>query len=181
MGEGERYMISVSSKSPLKTYADLKALSAKRPIKLFRHGAGGHRLCRDMIGAQLLGLKRSSSPATRARPIMSWPPFAAIPTPSSRPFNHTALRARRLPSASSPVFRDSFESTRHPRCDNARPAELDNISVERLIAAPPGMPADIQNTLSAALAKALADPIVVKWAKENDLIMKPRTPQRPPD
>jgi tripartite-type tricarboxylate transporter receptor subunit TctC len=39
------------------------------------------------------------------------------------------------------------------------------------------MPADIQNTLSAALAKALADPVVVKWAKENDLIMKPRTPQ----
>jgi len=55
--------------------------------------------------------------------------------------------------------------------------ELDNISVERLIAAPPGMPADIQNTLSAALAKALADPIVMKWAKENDLIMKARTPQ----
>ena len=55
--------------------------------------------------------------------------------------------------------------------------ELDNISVERLIAAPPGLAADIQNTLSAALAKALADPMVVDWAKENDLIMKPRTPQ----
>src|SRR5258708_12601650 len=34
MGEGERYMISVGSKSPLKTYADLKALSANRPVKL---------------------------------------------------------------------------------------------------------------------------------------------------
>ena len=28
-----------------------------------------------------------------------------------------------------------------------------------------------------ALAKALADPVVVKWAKDNDLIMKPKTPQ----
>jgi len=38
------------------------------------------------------------------------------------------------------------------------------------------MPVDIQNTLSGALAKALADPVVVKWAKENDLIMRSRTP-----
>ena len=55
--------------------------------------------------------------------------------------------------------------------------DLDKISVERLIAAPPGVPADVQAVLSTALAKALADPIVVKWAKENDLIMKPKTPQ----
>jgi tripartite-type tricarboxylate transporter receptor subunit TctC len=55
--------------------------------------------------------------------------------------------------------------------------DLDNISVERVIAGPPGIPADIQNTLSTALAKALADPTVVKWAKDNDLIMRSRTPQ----
>jgi tripartite-type tricarboxylate transporter receptor subunit TctC len=54
--------------------------------------------------------------------------------------------------------------------------ELDQISVERLIGAPPGLPAAQQNVLAAALAKALADPVVVKWAKENDLIMVPRAP-----
>src|SRR5258708_5545170 len=57
MGEGERYMISVGSKSPLKTYADLKALSAKRPVKLSVPGPEGTAYAATMIGAQLLGLK----------------------------------------------------------------------------------------------------------------------------
>src|SRR5262249_8779431 len=55
--------------------------------------------------------------------------------------------------------------------------ELENIAVERLVAAPPGVPADIVNILSTALGKALVDPVVVKWAKENDVVMKPKTPQ----
>ena len=54
--------------------------------------------------------------------------------------------------------------------------ELDQISVERLIGAPPGLPPAQQSVLAAALAKALADPVVTKWAKENDLIMVPRAP-----
>ncbi len=55
--------------------------------------------------------------------------------------------------------------------------ELDNIAVERLIAAPPGVPPEIQNTLSMTLAKALADPAVVAWAKQSDIVMRSRTPQ----
>jgi len=57
MGEGERYVISVGSNSPLKTYADLKALSAKRPVKLSVTGPEGTAYAATMIGAQLLGLK----------------------------------------------------------------------------------------------------------------------------
>ena len=55
--------------------------------------------------------------------------------------------------------------------------ELDLIRVERLVAAPPGTPAEAVTILSAALAKALVDPVVVKWAAENDVVMKPKTPQ----
>jgi len=55
--------------------------------------------------------------------------------------------------------------------------ELDLIRVERLVAAPPGTPPDIVNVLSAALGKALVDPVVTKWAVENDVVMIPRTPQ----
>jgi len=50
--------------------------------------------------------------------------------------------------------------------------------VERPVAAPPGTPPEIQNILSAALAKALADPKVVAWAKENDIVMNPKTPDQ---
>jgi len=55
--------------------------------------------------------------------------------------------------------------------------ELDRITVERPVGAPPGTPADIQNMLSEALARSLADDKVVKWAKENDFLMKSKTPQ----
>ena len=39
------------------------------------------------------------------------------------------------------------------------------------------MPAELQNILSVALAKAVTDPAVTKWGKENDVVMKPKTPQ----
>src|SRR5579863_1222663 len=57
MGEGERYAISVGAKSPLKTYADLKALSAKRPVKLSVTGPEGTAYAATMIGTQLLGIR----------------------------------------------------------------------------------------------------------------------------
>ena len=50
------------------------------------------------------------------------------------------------------------------------------ITVERPVAAPPGTPAAIAGILSGALAKALNDPKVVAWAKENDIIMRSKTP-----
>jgi len=55
--------------------------------------------------------------------------------------------------------------------------ELGEITVERAVAAPPGTPAGIQNILSTALAKALGDPKVVAWAKENDIVMRSQTPE----
>ena len=76
----------------------------------------------------------------------------------------------------------SFESKSSipgiPDASNLGKPDLDKISVERLVAAPPGTPADVQSILSMALAKALADPVVVKWAKDNDLVMLPKTPQQ---
>ena len=55
--------------------------------------------------------------------------------------------------------------------------ELDAITVERPIGAPPGTPTEIQTILSDALAKALAEPKVQTWAKDNDITMRSKTPQ----
>jgi tripartite-type tricarboxylate transporter receptor subunit TctC len=177
MGEGERYVISVGSKSPLKTFADLKALSAKRPVKLSVTGPEGTAYAATMIGSQLLGLKTqlitgykgSADYVVAAIRGDSDAVIAAIPT-ASRFVQGGSLRVLA-----------SFEThTSFPGVPDATALgqpELDNIAVERVVAAPPGLPPDIKNTLSAALAKALADPVVMKWAKENDLIMRARTPE----
>src|SRR4030095_11297432 len=57
MGEGEKYFISVGQNSPLKTFDDLKRLSAQRAIKLSVTGPEGTAYMASVVGAQLLGLK----------------------------------------------------------------------------------------------------------------------------
>ena len=177
MGEGERYVICVGSNSSLKTFADLKALSAKRPVKLSVTGPEGTAYAATMIGSQLLGLKTqlitgykgSADYVVAAIRGDSDAVIAAIPTALR------FVRGKTIRVLATFETHSSFPNV--PDATALGQAELDNISVERVVAAPPGLPADIQNTLSAALNKALADPIVVKWAKENDLIMRSRTPQ----
>src|SRR5438270_10148575 len=57
MGEGERYAISVGAKSPLKSFADLIALSDKRLVKFSVTGPEGTAYAATMIGTNLLGLR----------------------------------------------------------------------------------------------------------------------------
>ena len=177
MGEGERYVIATGTKSPLKTFADLKALSAKRPIKLSVTGPEGTAYAATMIGSRLLdlktqlitGYKGSADYVVAAIRGDSDAVIAAIPTATR------FVRGGTIRVLASFETHSSFPGV--PDATALGQPDLDNISVERVIAGPPGIPADIQNTLSVALAKALADPVVVKWAKDNDLIMRSRTPQ----
>jgi tripartite-type tricarboxylate transporter receptor subunit TctC len=177
MGESERYVISVGNNSPLKTFADLKALSAKRPVKLSVTGPEGTAYAATLIGAQLLGLKTqlitgykgSVDYVVAAIRGDSDAVIAAIPT------TMRFVRGGQVRVLASFEAHSSIPGV--PDATALGQPELDNISVERLIAAPPGVPPDIQNTLSVTLAKALADPSVVKWAKDNDIVMRSRTPQ----
>jgi len=176
MGEGERYAISVGAKSPLKSYADLKALSAKRPVKFSVTGPEGTAYAATMIGTQLLGLrpqlisgyKGSVDYVVAAIRGDSDAVIAALPT------TLRFVRGGQIRVLASFETHTSVPGV--PDATSLGKPELDQISVERLIGAPPGLPAAQQNVLAAALAKALADPVVVKWAKENDLIMVPRAP-----
>ena len=54
--------------------------------------------------------------------------------------------------------------------------DLSEIVLERLIGAPPNMPADIKNALVTSLSKAMTDPKVVDWAKQTDIALQPETP-----
>jgi tripartite-type tricarboxylate transporter receptor subunit TctC len=176
MGEGERYAISVGAKSPLKTFADLKALSAKRPVKFSVTGPEGTAYAATMIGTQLLGIrtqlisgyKGSADYVIAAIRGDSDAVIAAIPT------TLRFARGGQLRVLASFETHSSIPGV--PDATALGQPELDQISVERLVGAPPGLPAAIQNVLATALAKSLQDPIVTKWAEDNDLIMVPRAP-----
>ena len=177
MGEGERYVISVGAKSPLKSYADLKALSAKRPVKFSVTGPEGTAYAATMIGTQLLGLrpqlisgyKGSVDYVVAAIRGDSDAVIAALPT------TLRFARGGQVRVLASFETRSSIPGI--PDATALGQPELDQISIERLIGAPPGLPPGTQNLLASILAKALVDPVVVKWAKENDLNMAPRAPE----
>ena len=177
MGEGEKYFISVGQNSPLKTFDDLKRLSAQRPVKLSVTGPEGTAYMAAVVGSQLMGLRTqlitgyrgSADYVVAAVRGDSDAVVAALPT---------TFRFRRgnqlRPLAS---FETNSSVPGIPDATSLGKPELDLIRVERLVAAPPGTPAEAVNVLSTALAKALVDPVVVKWAAENDVVMKPKTPQ----
>src|SRR5258706_11127865 len=141
MGEGGRYMISVGSQLPLQTYADVKALSAKRPVKLSVTGPEGTAFAATMIGAQLLGLKTqlitgykgSADYVVAAIRGDSDAVIAAIPT------TLRFVRGGTIPLLAS--FVSHFSLPGIPDATALGQPEPDNISVERLIAAPPGLAA----------------------------------------
>jgi putative tricarboxylic transport membrane protein len=176
LGEGERYAIGVGVNSPLKSFADLKALSAKRPVKLSVTGPEGTAYAANQIGTHLLGIrpqlitgyKGSVDYVVAAMRGDSDAVIAAIPTMTR------FVRGHQMRVLASFELHSSFPGV--PDATTLGVPALDQISVERLIGGPPGMPAEVQNTLSVALAKALADPRVAKWAKDNDLVMKSKTP-----
>ena len=177
MGEGERYLIGVGANSPLKTYADLQALSAKRPVKFAVTGLEGTATAAAIIGTEVLGIRRQLITGYRGSSDYI---VAAIRGDSDAVISATSTmmrfaRARELRILASFEAQSSISGI--PDATSLGKPELDQITVERPIAAPPGTPPGVQNILSAALAKALADRKVVTWAKENDIAMRSKTPQ----
>jgi len=177
MGEGERYMISVGQNSPLKTYADLKALSAKRPIKLSVTGPEGTAYAATVIGSQLLGLK--SQLITGYKGSVDYI-VAAIRGDSDAviaalPSTLRFMKGNQIRPLASFETKSSVHGI--PDATSLGQPDLDKIAVDRLVAGPPGMPIDLRDILTASLAKSLSDPAVVQFAKDQDVIMLPKTPE----
>lgn len=178
MGEGERYAISVGAKSPLKSYTDLKALSAKRPVKLSVTGPEGTAYAATMIGTQLLGIRTQLISGYKGSVDYvvatirgdSDAVIAAIPT------TMRFVRGGEVRVLASFETHSSIPGV--PDATALGQPELDQISVDRLVGAPPGLPPATQTVLASVLAKSLADPAVTKWARDNDILMTPHTPDQ---
>jgi len=176
MGEGERYLIGVGANSPLKTFADLQALSAKRAVKFSCTGLEGTATAAAIIGTELLGIRRQLITGYRGSSDYI---VAAIRGDADAVISATSTMMRFAKAGQLRILA-SFEARASlpgiPDATRLGKPELDQITVERPVAAPPGTPPEIQNALSSALAKALGDSKVVAWAKENDIVMRSKTP-----
>jgi tripartite-type tricarboxylate transporter receptor subunit TctC len=178
MGEGERYLLAVGANSPLKSFADVRALSARRPVKFAVTGLEGTATAAAIIGTEVLGLRRQLITGYRGSSDYI---VAAIRGDSDAVISATSTMMKFARAGQIRILASFAAHSAIPGIPDATALgkpELDQLTVERPVGAPPGTPADLCGVLSAALAKALADRKVVTWAAENDVIMTSRTPQQ---
>ena len=179
MGEGERYLVGVGMNSPLKTFDDLKALSAQRPVKFAVTGLDGTATAACIIGTELLGVRRQLITGYRGSSEFI---VAAIRGDFGcghlRDVDDDEVRARQ----SDPhhcVVRDEVEHPGHSRRDRARQtrARCDHRrTADRRTARnadrDPGHPVGWRSQ------KPWPNPRLQTWAKDNDITMRSKTPQK---
>ena len=174
MGEGEHYVLAVGIDSPLKSFDDLKKLSAERPVKFSATGPEGTAYAATVIGTKLLGIRSQlitgykSSADYVVAAIRGDSDAVIAGYPTAMRFvrgNQIRLLATFRSEPGSPI----------PDAVALNQPDLDQIRIERVVGGPPGLPLEIRSILTNALAKAVIDPKVVAWAKENDIVMLPKT------
>jgi putative tricarboxylic transport membrane protein len=177
MGEGERYLLAAGANSPLKSFADVEALSAKRPVKFAVTGIEGTATAAAIIATQVLGIRRQLITGYRGSSDYI---VAAIRGDADAVISATSTMMKFARAGQIRILASFAAHSAIPGVPNATALgkpELDQLTVERPVAAAPGTSIEIRDILSAALAKALADRKVVTWAAQNDVIMNSRTPQ----
>jgi tripartite-type tricarboxylate transporter receptor subunit TctC len=174
----DQYGLAVGEKSPIKSVADLQALSKERPVKFTSTGPAGTAYHATLIAAHLLGI--------RAQVITGYKGSHDYVMGAVRGDGDAVITViptlRRMAAGKALRILAAFEA--HSSVPGAADAttlgqpELAQVSLQRLIGAPPGLPADVKADLAAALAKALADPQVLAWAKTTDAGLAPETPDQ---
>ena len=170
------YGIAVAANSPIKSVADLQALSKTRPVKFTATGPEGTAYAATLIGTKLLGIKTQL--------ITGYKGSNDYVVGAIRGDGDAVVTAlpllRRMAAGDTLKIIATFEKKSSiagaADATSLGAPELSEIVLERLIGAPPSLPADIKATLSVALTKAMADPDVAAWAKKADIALQPHSP-----
>lgn len=168
---GTGYALSVAGKSPYKSVADLKKLG--RPVKFTATGRGSTAYAVSEIATHILGIdaefitgyKGSSSYIVGL--IRGDGDASVTPVSTVRKF----VASGDVRPVLAMETRSSFAGV--PTGADVGNAELDQLSLLRMVAAPPGTPAATVKVLSDALQKALADPGLIAAAKKAKEPLKP--------
>lgn len=172
----DQYGLAVAESSPIKSVADLQALSKTRPVKFTSTGPAGTAYNATLIAAHLLGI--------RPELITGYKGSSDYVMGAVRGDGDAVITAlpilRRMAAGKTLRILAAFETRSSvPGAADATTLgqpELAQINLQRLIAGPPGLPAEIMDALAAALTKALADPEVAAWARKTDAGLDPETP-----
>lgn len=174
----DTYALGVGANSPFKSIADLKTLSQTRAVKFTSTGSAGTAYAATQIATNLLGIKAEIITGYKGSSEYA---LAAIRGDGDAVITTMALLQRLRASGDLRILATFEGKSSVPGADDAtslNQPELARITLERLIAAPPALPADIKSALADALWKALGDPAIVAWAKQTDINLARETPDQ---
>lgn len=171
------YGLAVGANSPIKTVADLKALSATRPVKFTATGPEGTAYAATLIGTKLLGI--------RSQLITGYKGSNDYVVGAIRGDGDAVVTAlpllRRMAAGDTLRIIATFEKKSSIKgaedATSLGQPELSDIVLQRLIGAPPKLPVDVKAALATALTKAMADPQVTTWAEKTGITLQPETPE----
>ena len=172
----DSYGLAVAWNAPIKSIADLKALSQTRPVKFTATGPAGTAYAATLIGTELLGIK--SQIITGYKGSSDYV-VGAIRGDGDAVVTTLPILRRMQDGQSLRILATFEQHSRQKDADDATTLgqpELSRIILERLVAAPPGVPAPIQAVLADVLAQALRDPTVTAWADKAGIEIRPVAP-----
>lgn len=174
----DAYGVAVGMNSPIRSVADLKALSAKRPVKFTSTGPGSTGRAGTLIFSKMLGID--------AEIIAGYKGTSEYLVAAARGDGDAAVcsLSAMYNLAQAKVIRilASFEEHStiagvHEDATTLGQPDLAKIAQFRPVAAPPDLPKPIQKTLSDALHKALQAPSVTAWSQKNGANLSWLSPQ----
>ena len=160
------YGLAVPWNSPVKSVADLKALSATRPVKFTTTGPDGTAYGVTMIATELLGIKLQLITGYKGS---SEYVAAAVRGDGDAVITNLPILARFEAGQSLRLLASFTKDGSRPDVPDAAALghpQLADITVERMVAAPPNLPADIKKILVEAIDKAVNDPAVIALSEK---------------
>ena len=154
----DSYLLTVTGKSPIKSFAEFKTFAATNPVKVPSTGAGAtaHVMAKVFFG--VLGIKGQLVTGYKGTKEMTLSvirgdtPAGILPSESTRKY---------IESGDIRALMTTEDPSDYPGVPSAKSLginDLDGLFIHRLVAAPPGLPAPVRKVLSDAFTKAMNDP-----------------------
>lgn len=174
----DSYGLAVGAKTGIKTVADLKAFSAKRPIKFSSTGAGSTDYFATKILAAALGLRIEIVTGYKG----SLNSAVAVARGDVDAVVHSLATLEKTQAAGLVrlifVFQKKSPIAGVEDATAINQPDLGNIFQWRPVVAPPKLPAAIAATLSRALVAAAKSPAAAKWAAKIHTTLEPLDQQQ---
>jgi tripartite-type tricarboxylate transporter receptor subunit TctC len=172
----DAYGLAVAFNSPIKSVADLQALSKTRPVKFTTTGPDGTAYGVTMIATELLGIRLQLITGYKGS---SEYVAAAVRGDGDAVITNLPILSRFEASQSLRLIASFTTSgTRHDIPDAAAlgQPQLADLLVERMVGAPPNLPPDIKKILVEAIDKAVNDPAVAALSEKTGMGLALQSP-----